>query len=158
VPHLFLQKLQNFYHAWPHFLCVKGLTLLVRLFSMYKYESSLIILLEKVLFSATNSICTNTLSPKFTRTDFENFYSYVRFVLFPFQDQKRPIYDEIRVDPAFRKVGKSFIGFHVWRIENDFIEYIARDKLGTFCDENAYIIYSASLKGAFSDQSTIVSI
>ncbi|CRK99352.1 CLUMA_CG012656, isoform A, partial [Clunio marinus] len=70
-------------------------------------------------------------------------------------DFKRPIYDELRVDPLFRKISKHSVGFHVFKIENDHIESVTKDQVGTFYDENVYIIYSSAVKGAFSDQNTI---
>ncbi|KAG5667148.1 hypothetical protein PVAND_015145 [Polypedilum vanderplanki] len=70
-------------------------------------------------------------------------------------DFKRPIYEEIRVDPLFRKISKHSIGFHVFKVENDHIESIARDQVGIFYNENVYIIYAAAIKGTFTDQNTI---
>lgn len=73
------------------------------------------------------------------------------------QDSKRPIYEEIRVDPLFRKINKHSVGFHIFKIENDHIEALTKDQLGTFFDENVYIIYASAVKGSYSDQKTIVS-
>jgi len=73
------------------------------------------------------------------------------------QDTKRPIYDEIRVDPFFRKINKHSVGFHVFKVDNDHIEALSKDQVGTFYDENAYIVYAASVKGTITDQNTIVS-
>lgn len=73
------------------------------------------------------------------------------------QDFKRPIYEEIRVDPLFRKISKHCVGFYVFKVESDHIEAIARDQFGTFYNENVYIIYAPAVKGTFSDQNTIVS-
>lgn len=74
-----------------------------------------------------------------------------------FQDSKRPIYEEIRIDPLFRKVSKHSVGFYVWKVENEHVEGLSRDQVGTFYDENVYIIYAAAVKGSFTDQNTIVS-
>lgn len=74
------------------------------------------------------------------------------------QDQKRPIYEDIKIDTAFRKISPKAIGFYVWRIQNDHVEAIPREQYGTFYDENTYVIYSASLAGTISDKNTIVSI
>jgi microcompartment protein CcmK/EutM len=57
----------------------------------------------------------------------------------------------------FRKISKHSVGFHVFRVEADHIEAIAKDQIGTFYDENVYIIYASAVKGTFSDQNTIVS-
>lgn len=73
------------------------------------------------------------------------------------QDSKRPIYEELRVDPLFRKISKHSVGFHVFKVESDHVEAVAKDQIGVFYDENVYIIYAAAVKGTFSDQSTIVS-
>jgi hypothetical protein len=73
------------------------------------------------------------------------------------QDSKRPIYEEIRIDPLFRKINKHSVGFHVFKIENDHIEALAKDQVGIFFDENVYIIYASAVKGSYSDQKTIVS-
>ncbi|XP_070500915.1 villin-like protein quail [Chironomus tepperi] len=70
-------------------------------------------------------------------------------------DLKRPIYEEIRVDPLFRKISKHSIGFHIFKVENDHIESVGKDQIGVFYDENVYIIYAAAIKGTFTDQNTI---
>lgn len=57
----------------------------------------------------------------------------------------------------FRKINKHSVGFHIFKIENDHIEALTRDQLGTFFDENVYIIYASAVKGSYSDQKTIVS-
>jgi hypothetical protein len=57
----------------------------------------------------------------------------------------------------FRKISKHSVGFHVFKVESDHIEAIARDQVGVFYDENVYLIYAAAVKGTFSDQHTIVS-
>ncbi|XP_055634484.1 villin-like protein quail isoform X1 [Toxorhynchites rutilus septentrionalis] len=70
-------------------------------------------------------------------------------------DQKRPIYEDIKTDTAFRKISPKAIGFYIWRIQNDHVEAIPREQYGTFYDENTYVIYSASLAGTTSDRNTI---
>lgn len=77
--------------------------------------------------------------------------------MFSIQDFKRPIYEEIRVDPLFRKISKHSIGFQVFKVENDHIEPISRDQVGVFYDENVYIIFASAVKGSFSDHNSIVS-
>jgi hypothetical protein len=62
------------------------------------------------------------------------------------------------VDGLFRKISKHSIGFHVFKVESDHIETVAKDQIGIFYDENVYIIYAAAIKGTFTDQFTIVSI
>lgn len=91
--------------------------------------------------------------PRHSRTEIT--YRF-RFSIFVQQDQKRPIYEDIKIDTAFRKISPKAIGFYVWRIQNDHVEAIPREQYGTFYDENTYVIYSASLAGTISDKNTIV--
>lgn len=44
-----------------------------------------------------------------TKTDWANFLS--------FQEHNRINYEEIKVDPSFRKINKHSVGFHVWKVD-----------------------------------------
>ncbi|XP_053675905.1 villin-like protein quail [Anopheles nili] len=71
-------------------------------------------------------------------------------------DQKRPVYEDIKIDTAFRKISPRSIGFHIWRIQNDHVETLPKEQYGTFYDECTYVIYAASLVGtAGCDKTTI---
>uniref|UniRef100_A0A2Y9D1K4 HP domain-containing protein n=1 Tax=Anopheles funestus TaxID=62324 RepID=A0A2Y9D1K4_ANOFN len=70
-------------------------------------------------------------------------------------DQKRPVYEDIKIDTAFRKISPRSIGFHIWRIQHDHVETLPKDQYGTFYDECAYVIYAASLTGTGCDKNTI---
>uniref|UniRef100_A0A336MGA1 CSON014978 protein n=1 Tax=Culicoides sonorensis TaxID=179676 RepID=A0A336MGA1_CULSO len=64
-------------------------------------------------------------------------------------------YDEIKVDPSFRKINKHSVGFHIWKVDSTSIEAVPKSQYGTFYDENTYIIYAAAVKGTFPDKRAI---
>ncbi|XP_052864925.1 villin-like protein quail [Anopheles cruzii] len=70
-------------------------------------------------------------------------------------DQKRPVYEDIKIDTAFRKISPRSIGFHIWRIQNDHVETLPKDQYGTFYDECAYVVYAAALAGTACDKTTL---
>ncbi|XP_055919693.1 villin-like protein quail isoform X2 [Eupeodes corollae] len=62
---------------------------------------------------------------------------------------------ELRVDASFRKLSRNAICFHIWKIEEDRLEVVARENFGSFYDDCCYIIYAACPAGTYVNQDTI---
>ncbi|XP_031623879.1 villin-like protein quail isoform X1 [Contarinia nasturtii] len=71
-----------------------------------------------------------------------------------FVDGLKSVSDGV-IDAAFRKVRKNSIGFHIWKVENNRVEALPKEKFGIFYDDCTYIIYASTIKGNIVNQYTI---